>query len=104
MDERSIAIIGGGPAGSSAAFHLARGGFLVTVIESKAFPRLKVCGEYISPAAAGTLESIISATELTDAGARPIGEFVIELGTRRKSWSAPAAGWAVSRSKLDTLL
>ncbi len=41
-------IIGGGPAGSTAALLLAKAGFSVVIVEKTAFPRRKVCGEYLS--------------------------------------------------------
>jgi hypothetical protein len=41
-------IIGGGPAGASAALLLARAGWTVALVEKKIFPRVKVCGEFIS--------------------------------------------------------
>jgi len=41
-------VIGAGPAGSTAALLLAKCGWSVLVVESKAFPRRKVCGEYLS--------------------------------------------------------
>src|SRR5450432_2732365 len=41
-------IIGGGPAGATAALLLARAGWSVAVVEMKEFPRGKVCGEFIS--------------------------------------------------------
>jgi flavin-dependent dehydrogenase len=41
-------IIGGGPAGATAALMLARAGWSVAVVEMKTFPRRKVCGEFIS--------------------------------------------------------
>src|SRR5215510_264542 len=44
-----VIIAGGGPAGSSAAIHLARAGLQVLVVEQKRFPRPKLCGEFISP-------------------------------------------------------
>src|SRR4051812_8628425 len=99
-----IVIIGGGPAGSAAAFHLARSGFAATVVESKSFPRVKVCGEYISPAATHLLSSILTKDQLAQAGAREVSEFVIEVGQRRRTWPTPAPGLALSRSTLDQLL
>ncbi len=42
-------IIGAGPAGASAAIHLAQGGARVLLAEAKRFPRAKLCGEFISP-------------------------------------------------------
>jgi 2-polyprenyl-6-methoxyphenol hydroxylase-like FAD-dependent oxidoreductase len=43
-------VIGGGPAGSTVASLLARGGWRVALAERKEFPRRKVCGEYFSGA------------------------------------------------------
>ena len=42
------AIIGGGPAGATAAIHLARLGFRTCVVERRAFPRETLCGEFLS--------------------------------------------------------
>ena len=44
-----VIIAGGGPAGASAAIHLANGGARVLLAEQKNFPREKLCGEFISP-------------------------------------------------------
>src|SRR5215475_7813857 len=44
-----VIIAGGGPAGASAAIHLARCGARVLLAEQKKFPRPKLCGEFISP-------------------------------------------------------
>lgn len=44
-----VIIAGGGPAGSSAAIHLASAKLRVLLIEQKSFPRAKLCGEFISP-------------------------------------------------------
>jgi flavin-dependent dehydrogenase len=44
-----VIIAGGGPAGSSAAIHLALRGVRVLLAEQKRFPRQKLCGEFISP-------------------------------------------------------
>src|SRR3989440_10342494 len=44
-----VIIAGGGPAGASAAIHLAMRGTRVLLAEQKKFPRPKLCGEFISP-------------------------------------------------------
>src|SRR2546423_12529659 len=44
-----VVIAGGGPAGTSAAIHLAGIGARVLLAEQKKFPRAKLCGEFISP-------------------------------------------------------
>jgi len=43
-----IAIVGAGPAGCSAAYHLAISGHHVTLIDKQGFPKDKVCGDGIS--------------------------------------------------------
>lgn len=51
-------IIGGGPAGAATAIALARQGRSVVVVEKAAFPRRKVCGEFISAASLGLLDEL----------------------------------------------
>ncbi len=46
-----IAIVGAGPAGSSAGYHLATRGHAVMLIDRAEFPRDKTCGDWITPAA-----------------------------------------------------
>jgi flavin-dependent dehydrogenase len=48
MKKYDIAIIGGGPAGSTAAIYLHKVGFDVCLIEKRAFPRETLCGEFLS--------------------------------------------------------
>ena len=43
--EWDVAIVGGGPAGATAAWHLAAGGARVALIERQGYPRDKVCGD-----------------------------------------------------------
>ena len=44
-----VVVVGAGPAGSAAAYWLARHGHSVTVIEKKSFPREKTCGDGLTP-------------------------------------------------------
>ncbi|MDH3261862.1 MAG: geranylgeranyl reductase family protein [Acidimicrobiia bacterium] len=44
-----VVVVGAGPAGSAAAYWLARYGHSVTVIEKKGFPREKTCGDGLTP-------------------------------------------------------
>ncbi|WP_091266271.1 NAD(P)/FAD-dependent oxidoreductase [Gillisia sp. Hel1_33_143] len=47
-EQKKVTVLGGGLAGLTAAIHLSKYGFEVCVIEKEAYPRHKVCGEYIS--------------------------------------------------------
>ena len=49
MDACECLIVGGGPAGSSCAWALERGGLDVVVLDKQKFPRDKVCGGWITP-------------------------------------------------------
>jgi geranylgeranyl reductase family protein len=46
-----VLVIGGGPAGSSCAYWLAEAGWDVVVVEKKHFPRVKTCGDGLTPRA-----------------------------------------------------
>jgi len=52
-DERQadVIVVGAGPAGSTAAFHLAQAGVDVLLLEKTSFPREKVCGDGLTPRA-----------------------------------------------------
>jgi menaquinone-9 beta-reductase len=50
MDRCEVLVIGGGPAGSTCAWKLARAGVDVTVLDRKAFPRDKICAGWVTPA------------------------------------------------------
>jgi menaquinone-9 beta-reductase len=49
MRNFDVAIVGAGPAGSSAAIHLARKGYAVALLDKEQFPREKLCGDFLNP-------------------------------------------------------
>lgn len=53
-----VVVVGGGPAGATAAYQLARAGIEVTLVDRCVFPREKVCGESLSPGALARLRAI----------------------------------------------
>ena len=49
MEHFDVAIVGAGPAGSSAAIALARKGYSVALLDKEQFPREKLCGDFLNP-------------------------------------------------------
>ena len=49
--DADVIVVGAGPAGSATAYHLARAGHDVLLLEKAAFPREKVCGDGLTPRA-----------------------------------------------------
>jgi menaquinone-9 beta-reductase len=57
-EEADVIVVGAGPAGSATAFHLARAGLDVLLLEKCSFPREKVCGDGLTPRAVKQLVSM----------------------------------------------
>jgi flavin-dependent dehydrogenase len=55
-----LVVIGGGPAGASAAITAARAGIQVLLLEKGNFPRHKVCGEFVSGESLQLLSSLLA--------------------------------------------
>lgn len=95
-----ILIIGGGLAGLVSAIHLLRAGRSVMLIEQHAYPRHKVCGEYISNEVLPYLRSLgldpfsFGATSIDTLQLTTIKNKVIEA-------ALPLGGFGISRYTLD---
>lgn len=50
-DQCQVLVVGAGPAGAATAYHLAKAGIDVLVLEKSAFPRDKICGDGLTPGA-----------------------------------------------------
>ena len=59
-----VAVVGAGPAGSAAAYHLAAAGRRVLLIDRDSFPRDKACGDALTPAAVQLLLEMGLSAEL----------------------------------------
>src|SRR6266496_2503742 len=90
-----VIIAGGGPAGSSAAIHLATRGARVLLAEQKKFPRAKLCGEFISPECANHFEQLGVADQIFAARPTNLTETVF-YSRRGKSVSVPSAWFGAS--------
>src|SRR5258706_12861623 len=85
-----VIIAGGGPAGASAAIHLATGGARVLLLEQKQFPRPKLCGEFISPECMPHFERLGVAEQMFAASPARLTETVF-YSRKARSVSVPSA-------------
>jgi flavin-dependent dehydrogenase len=102
-------IVGGGPAGSACAGFLAAGGKRVILLERRRFPREKVCGDCLNPAAWPVLESLGVADAVSALPQTPLaGVELIDSRDRSRAVPWPIGGGpgeiAVKRSLLDAAL
>ncbi|WP_313791210.1 NAD(P)/FAD-dependent oxidoreductase [Lacinutrix neustonica] len=98
-----VIIIGGGLAGLTSAIHLSKQGLRILVIEKNAYPKHKVCGEYISNEVLPYLESLD--IDVFKLGAVKINTF--ELSTAKNKVvkaELPLGGFGISRYCLDYAL
>ncbi|HKR02336.1 MAG TPA: FAD-dependent oxidoreductase, partial [Pyrinomonadaceae bacterium] len=105
-------IVGGGPAGTSAAIHLAKRGARVLLAEQKKFPRAKLCGEFISPECLGHFERLGVAEQMTRAGGARLTETLFYSRSGRSvnvpsAWfggETGAGALGLSRAEMDARL
>ncbi len=57
-DEADVIVVGAGPSGSTTAYHLAKAGLDVLLLEKTALPREKVCGDGLTPRAVKQLTAM----------------------------------------------
>ncbi len=99
-----IVVLGGGPAGSSSAIHLARRGARVRLYEKKRFPRPKLCGGFLS----GESEDDLNALGvLPDVRQRAHAIHRVEVSVpsgRRTEAPLQRVGYSISRHVFDALL
>lgn len=100
LNTEKIIIAGGGLAGLTAALHLSRAGYPVSVLEKETYPRHKVCGEYISNEVLPYLNSL--GVDPFELGAVPISTFEFSDQQGRKLQAdLPLGGFGISRFLLD---
>src|SRR6267378_557820 len=108
MEVVDVAIVGGGPAGSTCAAFCAAAGLRTLILEREKFPREKVCGDCINPACWPVLRRLVL---LERVRALPHGKLdrveFIAIGGQKVIVDLPGGDGseiAIKRSLLDNLL
>src|SRR5581483_10330879 len=111
MTAHDVIIIGGGPAGTSAAITLATRGVRVLLLEEKRMPRPKLCGEFITPESFPTLERLEVMAAMLNAGAQRLTHLSLVVASGKRVETPLAAmsvvadyALSLSRARLDQIL
>jgi flavin-dependent dehydrogenase len=103
-----IAIVGAGPAGSSAGWHLATRGHEVTLVDRAAFPRPKTCGDWITLGSVAELERMgLTRAEIerrTDERASITATVIVSPDGTRTSSEGRQAAYCIPRLIFDAML
>src|SRR3954447_22606001 len=107
--EAQVIVVGAGPGGSTAAFHLAQAGVDVLVCEKSQFPREKVCGDGLTPRAVKQLVAMGVETSPEQGWIKNHGLRIIGGGMRiEMPWpdlaSFPGYGLVRPRQDFDEVL
>ena len=105
-DKFDLIVIGGGPAGSSAAIAAASCGSRVLLVERGRFPRHKVCGEFISPESLALLRSRLTSpvAQRVLVHAPAIGRARVFIGKQMFEAKIDPPAASIARYTLDELL
>jgi geranylgeranyl reductase family protein len=109
-----VIIVGGGPAGSTLAWDLARRGITALLLDRARFPREKVCGDYVEPRGLRIMQKMGCLKTLEEASPLPISQSATFVNSRR-TYSGkipfygvrkdmPSHGYIIPREKLDSVL
>lgn len=104
MDTSSIfdcIVVGGGPGGSAAAYHLAKAGRSVLLLEQAALPRYKTCTGAVSPSVADWFD--FDFTPAIDSKVRRV-RYTWKLGDAVDAELETEAIWSVRREVFDQFL
>jgi hypothetical protein len=99
-----VDVIGGGPAGAMAAISALHAGARVRLFEKSAFPRHKVCGEFLSPAVLTMLGQAGCADAFLALRPAMLRTMALHFGSHVVRHVLPSEAYGLSRSALDHLL
>jgi geranylgeranyl reductase family protein len=109
-----VVVVGGGPAGATTAWALARNGADVLVLDRAHFPRSKACAEFLSPQARRILAEMGALGPVISAGAVDIEGMTIHavngksfegrFDVARKCGGEQNAGLGIRRETFDLIL
>jgi menaquinone-9 beta-reductase len=103
-----VLVIGGGPAGAATSYWLAEAGNDVVVVEKKVFPRVKTCGDGLTPRAVHQLDEMGLTDRLTHFHSYDGLRTVAHGMTLELKWPDhpiyPNYGYVVRRCDLDTMV
>jgi geranylgeranyl reductase family protein len=103
-----VLVIGGGPAGAATSYWLAKAGHDVVVVEKKVFPRVKTCGDGLTPRAVHQLDEMGLSDRLTQFHSYDGLRTVAHGMTLELKWPDhpifPNYGYVVRRRDLDTMV
>jgi geranylgeranyl reductase family protein len=102
MTAADVVVVGGGPAGSTVAWRLARAGRRVVLCDAAAFPRVKLCAGWVTRAALDELEIDAATYPHT---IQPFSTVTVAVGNRTHEtrWDRTAS-YGIVRAEFDAYL
>jgi menaquinone-9 beta-reductase len=100
MQPFDVAVVGSGPAGAACALGLARAGIGVALVDERAFPRNKLCGEYLN---LGTVRELraLGLGEQLEAQATALHGMRLFAHGEMSSFPLSPPAWSIARTVLD---